>query len=109
LRGVVTIGESVQLIHNSRTNRRRCGSRADLGAPQTISCQDRELIVTSVRLSARMASPAFALCNRCESRSWHLAKERPGRPEGRPRRDIRRGGIAMVVHPAGPHANALIV
>lgn len=49
-----------------------------------ISCQDSELIVTSVCLSARMASPAFTLCNRCESRSWHLAVERPLRPEWRP-------------------------
>jgi DDE_Tnp_1-associated len=53
------------------------------------------LIVTSVRLSARRTSPALTLCNRCESRSWHLPMERPGDLEGGPWRDIRPGGIAL--------------
>src|SRR5271165_1675004 len=70
--------------HDSRTDRRWCRTRADLGALQAVSRQDRELIVTPVCLSAPMASPAFTLCNCCESRSCQLAMERPGRPEGRP-------------------------
>src|SRR5208337_3334381 len=71
-------------VHDSRTDRRWCRTRADLGALQAVSRQDRELIVTPVCLSAPMASPAFTLCNCCESRSCQLAMERPGRPEGRP-------------------------
>ncbi len=51
--------------------------------PGVSAGQDSELVVTSVCLSARMASLALTLCARCESRSWHLAMEGRGRPEGR--------------------------